>query len=269
MSARTTVIVVEHDSDDHLPALIADLEPQQASLLLIDNASRSPARTRIDPDLVWHRSEVNLGFGRACNLALNEVATEYVLILNPDTRIPTDLIASLEQVADRNDQFSLFGCMVLNPDGSVQAATLRARPQIGASVMHFVGGGAAHELPTKELTEVGAINGAVMFARTSALTEIGGFDPAYFLHCEDLDLFARLEEAGHRIALIRDIQVGHVLGGSRRSKAWVEYHKHRGMLRYFRRHLAPQVGIMLRVLMPVAVWSRYLLYLPRWWIFKR
>src|SRR5690625_6026060 len=53
-----------------------------------------------------------------------------------------------------------------------------------------------HEPPPQDSVDVEAVSGACMLIRRSALDEVGGFDPGFYMHFEDLDLMARLQSAG-------------------------------------------------------------------------
>ncbi len=84
-----------------------------------------------------------------------------------------------------------------------------------------------------------------MFVRRKALEEIGPLDEGYFMHCEDLDWCMRFRQAGWEILFVPDTSVLHVKGvcGSSRPVR-VEYYKHRGMIRFYRkffRHQYPGV----------------------------
>ena len=64
--------------------------------------------------------------------------------------------------------------------------------------------------------------------------------PGYRLHAEDLDLCRRVRDAGAVVAVANDVRVVHVRGVSSRSRPlFVEWHKHRGLWRWFRKFEAP------------------------------
>jgi GT2 family glycosyltransferase len=69
---------------------------------------------------------------------------------------------------------------------------------------------------------------------------VGGWDEGYFLHCEDLDLCQRFRDAGFDILFVPDALATHVQGTSSRGRPMrVEWHKHRGMWRFYRKFQAP------------------------------
>jgi GT2 family glycosyltransferase len=110
--------------------------------------------------------------------------------------------------------------------------------------------------PNPEMVE--AVSGALLLMPRAVFDRIGGFDPGYVLHCEDLDLCRRVLQAGLRVALASDVQVVHLKGtSSRRRPVWVEWQKHRGMLRYFRKFDASSSPWWLRMAVPLGVWLRF------------
>src|SRR3546814_19276126 len=94
---------------------------------------------------------------------------------------------------------------------------------------------------------------------------IEGFDEGYLLHVEDLDLCRRAREAGAAVAVANDVRVVHVRGVSSRSRpGFSEWHKHRGMWRYFRKFEAPSRNIVVRAGVWLANRLPWLSRLPRW-----
>lgn len=261
------MIVVSHNSGQDLLRLAEQVVPQ-AALRVADNASTDGVIDQLPASVSVSRLGRNVGFGAACNHAAAKATTEFLLFLNPDTDIPSDLIARFEQAADAHGEFALFGCRVVNADGSVQAATYRRLPTFGPAFRRALGGRWSEaEVGGDPVRSVDAINGSVMMIRTGSFNRLAGFDEAFFLHCEDLDLFARVTEGHEQIGLLDDLTVVHRQGGSDRHRWFVEYHKHRGLVRYFRKHMAATHPRWLRGLVPLGIWLRYSVLLP-WWAVK-
>ena len=87
---------------------------------------------------------------------------------------------------------------------------------------------------------------------------IGGFDAGYRLHAEDLDLCRRVRQAGATVAIANDIEVLHVRGvSSRRRPLFVEWHKHRGLWRYFRKFDAARHGLIAQAAVASMIWARF------------
>ena len=117
---------------------------------------------------------------------------------------------------------------------------------------------------TQPLQRVDAISGALMLLPRGLFERIGGFDEGYRLHAEDLDLCRRVREAGGVVAIANDLRVTHVRGVSSRSRPFfVEWHKHRGLWRYFQRFEARQRSLPVRVAVWGAIWAHAVLQVPR------
>ena len=95
------------------------------------------------------------------------------------------------------------------------------------------------ELPVRDesLSAVDATSGAVMMLPRALFQAIGGFDEAFFLHAEDLDLCRRVRAAGRRVVVANAVPVVHVQGSSSRARPYfVIWHKHRSLWRYLAKH---------------------------------
>ena len=84
--------------------------------------------------------------------------------------------------------------------------------------------------------KVEAVNGACFVVRRDAFEAIGGFDPAYPLHFEDLDLFARLQNKGHHLLFDGRVEVTHLHGHSEQNQGKIKQWKKQGLKRYMSKH---------------------------------
>ena len=278
-----TAIVVSHDSGDYLIACIADLLAQDVpvQIVVVDNASRdgAPARLPEHPMLELLHNADNPGFGAACNQGAGSARARRLLFVNPDCRLPPDAVSRLCRHLDANPDIGVLGARLRNPDGTPQAAAQRSTPLPRRAIAQALGLCAATEssshpnsLPYEKergsegLIEVEATSGALMLMPRELFEYLGGFDTGYVLHCEDLDLCRRVLATGHRIAIAADVPVTHHKGtSSRRRPVWVEWQKHRGMWRYFRKFDAASSPLWLRCLVPLGLAAHFPLAAVRAW----
>jgi hypothetical protein len=106
--------------------------------------------------------------------------------------------------------------------------------------------------------EVEAISGACMLVKREAVNDVGLWDEGYFLHCEDLDWCLRFRQHGWKIMFVPDAKVVHQKGACSRSRPiFVEWHKHKGMMRFYRKFFRDQYPGVLMWLVAAGVWSRF------------
>ncbi len=95
------------------------------------------------------------------------------------------------------------------------------------------------------------VSGACFLARRAAFEQVGGFDEAYFMYAEDVDLCWRLGRSGWQVAYVTGAEVTHLQGVStdRHPYRMIAEH-HRSLLRFaarstrgWRRPLLPLVAL--------------------------
>ena len=265
---RLSVIVVSHDSGTWLQRCVAALLEQGEAdeVVVVDNASRDGLLETLptDPRLLVLRNADNRGFAVACNQGAARSRGAQLLFLNPDCEPVPGALGRLLEIAAATSGLGLLGAQLLNEDGSVQAASRRRTPTPWLALSALTRSRNALEVPPPQagkssgVEDVEAISGALMLVPRMLFERLGGFDEAYVLHCEDLDLCRRVLASGHRVALAPSVRIVHHKGtSSRRRPVWVEWQKHRGMLRYFRKFDAIASPWWLRLAVPVGVWLRF------------
>jgi N-acetylglucosaminyl-diphospho-decaprenol L-rhamnosyltransferase len=265
-----SVIVVSHDSGAPLHDCIDRVLAQDAALevLLVDNASRDGSLDALpaDPRLRLVRNAGNPGFGVACNQGARLATAPVLLFLNPDCLLPPGAVARLLDALQRSPGVGLLGAQLREADGRPQPAARRALPSV-AGLLRPARDGRLAAADAAGIERVEATSGALMLVPRALFDALGGFDEGYVLHCEDLDLCRRVREAGHEVAILADLDVVHLKGqSSRRRPLWIEWQKHRGMLRYLRKFERRGIGAAAYPLLWLAVWLRYPLAAARaWW----
>ena len=279
------VVVVSFQSVSTLEACLERLRGATgvASIRVVDNASTDGSvaiiqrQATADPRLRFIANPDNAGFGVACNQGAAAIGAEHpacrwLAFVNPDALVEVDSLARLREFAvDRHAAGSavLLGVDLVDEDGVRDPAARRRAPDFLAMLGGVTlrrggrqqGNGSSLAIVPDDavaLQPVEAISGALMFLARNVFEGIGGFDEGYRLHAEDLDLCRRLADHGVEIAVSNRVRVVHVRGVSSRSNPWfVEWHKHRGLWRYFRKFEAARRGVLTRVLVFAAIWLRF------------
>ena len=270
-----SVIVVAADSGpsmrDCVRRVLACDVPLE--MILVDNASRDGIPQAIarahesDHRLRVIYNHANLGFGPAMNRGAAQASGKSLLILNPDCLIDTDTLQRLLATLAANPRAGLIGAVVCDEDGTPDPASYRRDPLMRRALNALLGrkgDGINVEGPMPhELVEADAVSGALMLMPRRVFDYLAGFDEAYFLHCEDLDLCRRVRDAGYRVLLAGDVRVLHGKGTSSRHRpVFVSRYKHRGMWRWFRKFDPDAAKWWVRAIVWLGIWTHFLLLIP-------
>jgi N-acetylglucosaminyl-diphospho-decaprenol L-rhamnosyltransferase len=199
------VVVVTHDSAEHLPHLIVSLLGQLRAddeLVIVDNASRdltTAIASRAGERVRLVQSAQNVGFGGGCHLGVSATTAPLLLFVNPDCRPQPGCLQALRQGASEHPGWGAWQAAVLLPDNHINTS---------GGVVHYTGIGWAGSCgkPLSALPDaprdVAFPSGAAMVVRRGAWEHLGGLDPSYFLYSEDLDLGLRLWLAGYGVGIV-------------------------------------------------------------------
>ncbi|MGH8083278.1 MAG: glycosyltransferase family 2 protein, partial [Lysobacter sp.] len=210
----------------------------------------------LDPRLRFIANPDNPGFSVGCNQGAADLEPapgedEWLAFVNPDCMVEPDTFYRLHALAAPSGDV-LISADLVNEQDERDAAVRRRDPDFGAMLAGIARPWAAPKMTVapddaQALQVVEATSGALMLMPRPLFARIGGFDEAYRLHAEDLDLCRRVREAGGTVAVANGVRVVHVRGVSSRSRPFfVEWNKHRGLWRYFRKFEAPRRGALLR-----------------------
>jgi N-acetylglucosaminyl-diphospho-decaprenol L-rhamnosyltransferase len=261
MSADIAVVVVTYQSAETIEACLGRLRVADgvAQIRVVDNASTDGTLEIVqrhalaDPRVRFIANPDNPGFGTACNQGADDCASPWLAFVNPDCMVETDTLARLRAHALACVREALLGADLVDDAGARDGAARRRDPDFAAMLRSAE----ARKLDidvddAQTLQTVPAISGALMFMPRTLIERIEGFDQGYRLHAEDLDLCRRARDAGAFVAVANDLRVVHVRGVSSRARPiFVEWHKHRGLWRYFRKFDARRHGLSTRA----AVWA--------------
>ena len=211
----------------------------------------------------------NLGFGRAVNLGAATSHGDQLLVINPDCVIRPDAVAALQAAAKGRASPALIGGRIFGIDGQNQRGPQR-RALTYRRLLSKLVGGAGINMPLEPQpagpVPVDVVSGAFFLIDRSGFEAIGGFDEAYFLHVEDIDLCKRVHLAGGEVIYQPEAGALHYGATSDVSSAFVERHKAAGFARYLRKF---SKGAFSRVLAECLIPLVFIALMTRAWLADR
>jgi len=222
-----------------LQAELAD----KTEFIVVDNASGDNSEALITnefPDVQYIGLKNNIGFGKGCNVGVQRARGTYLLFLNPDSLVSKDTLSTCTSFLEEHPDVGIVGPKILKPDGSFQAQCRRMFPTPFDAFSHMFG--LSRLFPQSKIfgrynltyldpdvsMEIDAVSGSFMCMRHEVFRKLGGFDDAFFMYGEDLDLCARVKQLGYKVWYHPETQVVHFKGKSsakEKMRARVEFYR--------------------------------------------
>ncbi|MGG7471262.1 glycosyltransferase family 2 protein [Chryseobacterium arthrosphaerae] len=203
MNMKLSVIIVNYNVTQLLRNCLLSLQKYiqevEYEILVIDNASADSSWKELIPefsDVQFIASEVNGGFSKANNQAIQKAKGDYLLLLNPDTEFEGFYMKELLDFADSQTDFGCMGVRMHDAEGKFLPESKRSVPDMFNSFeklfTNFRKNNSKsyyrNDLEENEIAEVEVITGAFLLAKKEVYQKIGGLDEAYFMYGEDIDL---------------------------------------------------------------------------------
>lgn len=228
-----TVIVVSYNTRDltlaALRTLFSTTRDTPMHVIVLDNASEdgsADAVARDFPQVELIRSNENLGFARANNVAAARARSDWLLLLNPDTECHDGAVDNLVAFARTQPGAGIWGGRTVFRDGRLNIASCWARITPWSLFCSAVGLTAV--FPRSALfdpeamggwqrdtvREVDIVVGCFLLIRRDLWNRLGGFDLRYFMYGEEADLCLRARRLGYRPMITPAAQIMHLVGAA-------------------------------------------------------
>jgi N-acetylglucosaminyl-diphospho-decaprenol L-rhamnosyltransferase len=256
-SPSVDVVIVNWNTGRYLRECLESIVPADGPevtigrVVVVDNASSDGSvdglhDLRLPLDVI--RNTRNVGFAAACNQGAAESTADYLLFLNPDTRLFPDTLAAVTRFMESEQATGIGVCGVHVVDEAGAPAISCARfPTLRVLFGEMTGLRLllprvfpGHQLAAAELRRsqpVDQVIGAFYFVRRDLFTRLRGFDERYFLYFEEVDFALRARRHGARSYFLRDASVFHAENvSSDQVRSTRLYHSLRSRLLFAREH---------------------------------
>jgi N-acetylglucosaminyl-diphospho-decaprenol L-rhamnosyltransferase len=275
-----SIICVNWNSLEYLRECVrsvyAETKGIDFEIIVVDNASPEGGIDTLRdefPQIKIVKSPDNLGFARANNLGFQDSSGQYVLLLNPDTRLAGPAINQLLNAIKSLPDAGIVGGKLLNSDLSVQTQAIQKFPTILNQLLNIEALRLRwprcplwalgplfekNELPVR----VDVIPGACMLMRREVFAKVGMFSDDYFMYGEDLDLNYKVKLIGLSSYYVGEAEIIHHGGrSSSRQKVsqWSTVMKYKAMLCFYRKSRGKLYGSCYRAAMASSAVGRLIL----------
>jgi len=238
-----SIIIVNYNVKEYLSECLKSifdvLHDISFEVILVDNASRDGSVEFVQqefPDIKVIVNSTNVGFAAANNQAIDKANGEFVLLLNPDTKLIDQSILKMMSFLKDHEQAGICGPVILNADQEIQnhgyyfPSLMRLFKANVLSCFDFP------RLLEKPF-EVDWIQGSCMLIKRELLMSLGCLDDKFFIYGEEKDLCLRIKKMGKKVYLLPNCKIIHYSNQSAincESFAFKEYQK--SQFYFFKKH---------------------------------
>ncbi len=272
---QVSVLIVAYNSCRCIARCIAAIDhaarEAAVEVLLVDNGQDGTGDLVAAqfPQVHVVPSQGNVGFARGNNLLARHARAPLLLLLNPDMYCEPGAIDALVAAARRYPDAAAWGGISLDATGQPDTGNAIVVPSLRQYASAALGRtlAARDRLHLVQDQQVQVLLGGFVMIDRKAWDAAGGFDERFFLYCEEVDLFARMDRAGGQLWSIPAARAQHELAHGDNLAPRRLLYMAAGTAEYLRKHWsAPKrvLGLGLLWLASVERWAAGKL-LGRWW----
>ena len=263
---------VKYFLEQCLYSVVKAMEGIEAEIVVVDNASIDNSVSylqKLFPRIKFIESKQNLGFAKANNLALPFIKGNYVLYLNPDTILPEDCLKNCLQFFKDYPNCGALGVQMIDGTGKFLPESKRAFPSLKTAFFKLIGLSlvfpkssifnkyALGNLNKENTHEVDVLAGAFMMLPKHVVDKTNGFDEAYFMYGEDIDLSYQVQQLGYKNYYFGNQSIIHFKGEStkRGSLNYVRIF-YKAMSIFVTKHYSQKKATLFVSIINLAIWLR-------------
>lgn len=269
-----SIIIINHNTKALCRDCIESIKKSTHSLdyevVVVDNSDKKEELFACEEGFVKIIRCENNGFGHACNRGVEAAAGDYVLMLNSDTVVHDGALEKCVSYLEQNPDTGAVGAKLLLSDGTMDHGCRRGFPTPSASFYYMLGFDKRHPenkkygayrlayLSEDETAEVDVVSGAFLMLKKSLYSELGGFDEAFFMYGEDIDLCYRIKEKGKKVVFYPEATVLHLKGqsGLHTKNRKIIYHFYNAMIIFYKKHYAKKYNIFVNLFIYLAIYAK-------------
>ncbi len=224
---KLSVVILNWNGKDFLqkflPPLLKHTQASGISLVVADNNSTDESvafLSKTYPNIRIIQLDQNYGYAGGYNKALEEIDSEYYVLLNSDVQVTEGWYQPVLEFLDRNLQVAAAMPKIISYNHTSHFEYAGAAGgYIDRYGFPFCRGRILYKIEEDQgqydnPIEIFWASGACIFVRASAYHEAGGLDADFFAHMEEIDLCWRLKRLGYTIYALPVSKVYHVGGGT-------------------------------------------------------
>jgi GT2 family glycosyltransferase len=239
---KISIIIVNYRSQDRLRACVASIfekfKNKNFEILIINNDKEENIVKVLgkSPEIQVVNLGKNVGFGKAINVGAKIARGEWLLFLNPDTKMLTNQ-DKFFSFFEATKEAGVISPKLIEESGEAQKWSAGTDPSLLDLIKNNLGLAKSKKVwESQKVRKVDWVSGAAMVIKKNLFDKIGGFDENIFMYYEDIDLCKRVREAGREVFYFPQEKVLHLGGRSTENEEKQKTDYYKSQEYYFQKH---------------------------------
>ena len=246
-------------------------------IIVVDNNSNDNSVDMLKcffPEVILIQNKTNLGFAKANNHAIKISVGNYILLLNPDTVVLSDLAEQMLAFMEAAKDVGVCGCRLIspqNPDAPFNVGWLKF-PSLKhemysdtfleriVSKMQKKNTEKIIKLEMSKPVETDWVSGACLMIRKKTVEQVGLMDENIFLYAEDVEWCYRIKkEYGWKLYVLPYVEVIHYGQQSMKKDKNINWliHYYHGRYRFFQKYANKYLFLCVRIIKTILFFVEY------------
>ena len=208
-------------------SVLEKTEGIEYEIIVVDNNSSDNSKNilaeKYGDRVIYFALPENIGFGRANNEGAKIARGRNLFFLNPDTILLNNAVKILSDFMDNNPRVGCCGGNLFDVDGNPTNSFARLITLSIIETFNVLFGNLLNKIIyrkninfnyTNKPLKVCWITGADLMIRKYVFDRLHGFDPAFFMYCEEVELEYRVRKAGYKVFSVPYAKIIHLEGKS-------------------------------------------------------
>jgi GT2 family glycosyltransferase len=276
VSAKLSIVIVNYNVQYFLEQCLISIEKAikniPTEVFVVDNNSVDQSVEIVKQKFPWVKlieSNINLGFSKGNNLAINKCVGDYILLINPDTLVEEDTFEKCIEFMDNHPEAGGLGVKMMDGKGNFLPESKRSLPTPTVAFYKIFGlsnlfpkskkFGRYHlgHLNEDENHSIEILSGAFMWMRKKALDQVGILDEDFFMYGEDIDLSYRIIKGGWKNYYFSGTRIIHYKGEStKKSSVNYVFVFYNAMIIFAKKHFNNKNALVFSFLIKLAIYFR-------------
>lgn len=268
---KLSIIIVNYHVENDLFECIKSIQKFNKNLnseiIVVDNDEEKTIEkdlSRKFPKVKYVKSPGNIGYGAGNNLGLKFAKGEFLIILNPDTKMASGSLRKILSlfedkkigivapilINNEGDPYELQGTKELTPKRAIFSLSFISKliPKNKIYKDYYMLG-----WNKNKIKEVDVVPGTAFIIKKDLFEKVGGFDSNFFLFFEEFDLCKRIRELGYKIYISPSLKVFHKWGASTAKNNLSEKNFKKSRFYYFKKNYGSMNAIFTETILRLSM----------------